>query len=49
MNVLYRPIVTSKVGKYNIEKYTASDSDKMKAMPLGAAIGISFFFLQFRD
>ena len=44
MNVLYRPIVTSKVGKYNIEEYTASDSEKMKAMPLGAAIGSLFFF-----
>ena len=44
MNVLYRPIVTSRAGKYNIEEYTANDSDKMKAMPLGAAIGSLFFF-----
>jgi len=44
MNVLYRPIVTSKAGKYNIEEYTANDSEKMKAMPLGAAIGSLFFF-----
>jgi len=49
MNVLYRPIVTSKASKYNIEEYTADDSEKMKAMPLGAAIGSLFFFLQFRD
>ena len=44
MNVLYRPIVTSRAGKYNIEEYTADDSEKMKAMPLGAAIGSLFFF-----
>ena len=30
--------------KYNIEEYTANDSEKMKAMPLGAAIGSLFFF-----
>ena len=45
MNVLYRPIKTSKVGKYNIEEYDAKNPDKMKDMPLGAAIGSVFFFL----
>ena len=45
MNVLYRPIKTSKVGKYNIEEYDINDPEKMKEMPLGAAIGSVFFFL----
>ena len=45
MNVLYRPIKTSKVGKYNIEEYDINDPEKMKDMPLGAAIGSVFFFL----
>ena len=45
MNVLYRPIKTSKVGKYNIEEYDVKNPEKMKDMPLGAAIGSVFFFL----
>ena len=44
MNVLYRPIVTSKVGKYNIEEYTTSNPEKMLDMPLDAALGSLFFF-----
>jgi len=43
MNVLYRPIKVSKVGKYNIEKYDVKNPEKMKDMPLGAAIGSVFF------
>jgi len=44
MNVLYRPIKDSKVGKYNIIDYGVSNSEKMQNMPLGAAIGSLFFF-----
>tara|TARA_B110000046_G_scaffold1103_1_gene1230 strand:+ start:2020 stop:2673 length:654 start_codon:yes stop_codon:yes gene_type:complete len=43
MNVLYRPIKTSKVGKYNIEEYKVANPEAMKDMPLGAAIGSVFF------
>ena len=45
MNVLYRPIKTSKVGKYNIEEYDVKNPEKMKDMPLGSAIGSVVFFL----
>lgn len=44
MNVLYRPIKTSKVGKYNIEEYDVKFPEVMKDMPLDAAIGSIFFF-----
>ena len=44
MNVLYRPIKDSKGLNYNIKDYDTSDSDKMKNMPLGAAMGSIFFF-----
>lgn len=44
MNVLYRPIKDSKGLNYNIKDYDTSDSDKMKNMPLGAAMGSVFFF-----
>jgi len=44
MNVLYRPIKTSKLGKYNIEEYDVNNPEAMKDMPLGAAIGSLFFF-----
>jgi hypothetical protein len=44
MNVLYRPIKTSKLGKYNIEDYNVNNPEVMKDMPLGAAIGSLFFF-----
>ena len=43
MNVLYRPIKVSKVGKYNIEEYDVNNPEEMKDMPLGAAIGSVFF------
>tara|TARA_B110000259_G_scaffold46781_1_gene54501 strand:+ start:713 stop:1366 length:654 start_codon:yes stop_codon:yes gene_type:complete len=45
MNVLYRPIRASKVGKYNIEEYDVKNPEVMKDIPLGAAIGSVFFFL----
>ena len=44
MNVLYRPIKVSKLGKYSIEDYSVSNPEKMKDMPLDAAIGSLFFF-----
>ena len=44
MNVLYRPVITSKKGKYNIKEYTADDPEKMKDMPLGVALASLFFF-----
>ncbi len=44
MNVLYRPIKDSKGVNYNIKDYDTSNSDKMKNMPLGAAMGSIFFF-----
>ena len=44
MNVLYRPVITSKKEKYNIKEYTADDPEKMKDMPLGVALGSLFFF-----
>ena len=44
MNVLYRPIKTSKVGKYNIEGYDVKFPEVLKDMPLDAAIGSLFFF-----
>lgn len=43
MNVLYRPIKESRVGKYNIVDYNISTSENLKDMPLGAAIGSLFF------
>jgi hypothetical protein len=44
MNVLYRPIKISKLGKYNIEDYNVKNPEVMKDMPLDAAIGSLFFF-----
>ena len=44
MNVLYRPIKTSKVGKYNIKEYDVKYPEVMKDMPLDAALGSLFFF-----
>ena len=44
MNVLYRPIKDSKGNNYNIKDYDTTNSDKMKNMPLGAAMGSIFFF-----
>jgi hypothetical protein len=43
MNVLYRPIKVSKVGKYNIQDYDVANPEAMKDMPLGIAIGSVFF------
>ena len=44
MNVLYRPIKVSRLGKYSIEDYDVSNPEKMRDMPLDAAIGSLFFF-----
>ena len=44
MNVLYRPIKNSIVGKYNIEEYSVTNTDKMKQTPLSAALGSLVFF-----
>ena len=44
MNVLYRPIVQSNKEKYRIEEYSVANSERMKDMPLDAAIGSLFFF-----
>jgi hypothetical protein len=44
MNVLYRKVKISKAGKYNIVDYNVDNPEKMKDMPLDAAIGSLFFF-----
>ena len=44
MNVLYRPINNSKGDLYNIVEYNVQHPEKMKDMPLDAAIGSLFFF-----
>ena len=44
MNVLYRPIKNSVVGKYNIEEYSVLHADKMKQTPLSAVLGSLVFF-----
>lgn len=44
MNVLYRKIKIKKSGKYNIVEYNVENPEKMKDMPLDAAIGSLFFF-----
>lgn len=44
MNVLYRRIKIKKSGKYNIVDYNVENPEKMKDMPLDAAIGSLFFF-----
>jgi len=44
MNVLYRKIKIKKSGKYNIVDYNVENPEKMKDMPLDAAIGSLFFF-----
>ena len=44
MNVLYRRIKIRKSGKYNIVDYNVENPEKMKDMPLDAAIGSLFFF-----
>jgi len=45
MNVLYRPIKIKKGDKYSIEDYDVSNPEALKDMPLDAAIGAVFFFL----
>ena len=44
MNVLYRPVNNSKGDLYNIVEYNVQHPEKMKDMPLDAAIGSLFFF-----
>lgn len=44
MNVLYRRIKIKKSGKYNIVDYNVENPEKMKDMPLDAAISSLFFF-----
>ena len=44
MNVLYRRIKIKKSGKYNIVDYNVENPEKLKDMPLDAAIGSLFFF-----
>ena len=45
MNVLYRPIKIKKGDKYSVEDYNVSNPAALKDMPLDAAIGAVFFFL----
>jgi hypothetical protein len=44
MNVLYRPIKDSQGRRYSIIDYDVDNANKMKDMPLDAAIGSVFFF-----
>ena len=44
MNVLYRPVKNSQGRRYNIVEYSVDNENKMKDMPLDAAIGSIFFF-----
>ena len=45
MNVLYRPVKIKKGDKYSVEDYDVSNPEALKDMPLDAAIGAVFFFL----
>ena len=45
MNVLYRPVKIKKGDKYSVEDYDVSNPASLKDMPLDAAIGAVFFFL----
>ena len=45
MNVLYRPVKIKKGDKYSVEDYDVSNPAALKDMPLDAAIGAVFFFL----
>ena len=45
MNVLYRPVKIKKGDKYSVEDYDLSNPEALKDMPLDAAIGAVFFFL----
>lgn len=44
MNVLYRPVKHSQGRRYNLVEYNVDNENKMKDMPLDAAIGSIFFF-----
>lgn len=44
MNVLYRPVKHNQGRRYNIVEYSVDNENKMKDMPLDAAIGSIFFF-----
>lgn len=44
MNVLYRPVKHNQGRRYNIVEYNVDNANKMKDMPLDAAIGSIFFF-----
>jgi len=44
MNVLYRPVKHTQGRRYNIVEYSVDNENKMKDMPLDAAIGSIFFF-----
>jgi hypothetical protein len=44
MNVLYRPIEHKRKGKYTIKPYDTNNADRMKLMPLSAALGAMVFF-----
>lgn len=44
MNVLYRPVKHSQGRRYSIVEYSVDNENKMKDMPLDAAIGSIFFF-----
>ena len=44
MNVLYRPIVNKKAGKYSIAEYDIDTKDIMKQIKLDAVLSSIFFF-----
>ena len=44
MNVLYRPIKTSKVGKYNIEEYDVKFPEVYERYAFGCSYWKHFFF-----
>lgn len=44
MNVLYRPVKHNQGRRYSIVEYSVDNENKMKDMPLDAAIGSIFFF-----
>ena len=45
MNVLFRPIDISHKDRYSIKEYKGGDSEDLKGMPLGIALGAVFFLL----
>ena len=44
MNVLFRPIDISHKDRYSIKEYKGGDSEDLKGMPLGIALGAVVFF-----